>query len=703
MSHFDTVCVMNWSSASDRGRAPIWSCKLDGTAGEEAVCHRNRQYAGKYLEALIANEIASGRRLLLGFDFPFGYPEGTAKALTGQTDPFQIWDLLARLVNDTPMANNRFEVAGFLNRRIGSGKGPFWFNGLKCEIDGLPRDTKGDYHNPFPKHRLTERLARGTFSCWQIGGAGSVGGQIMTGLPVLKRLRDAFPGKIAVWPFEPLACPVTFVEIWRGLRSLQVASVSEHPIKDARQVQGVARAIAGMPREGVQRLLDVKASEEGWIFGVEQTRENPKPAVSGPSVSLRPPPLLNDCFALPRGVRWTPVDEALGLLRARMEPVTGVETVPLVEAAGRVLASDMIARCANPPHTNSAVDGFGFGGGLDPGPHILDIVGGRAAAGESFTGHVPAGSTLLVLTGAELPKGVDTVVLREDATLGDGRIAINGPLKRGANTRQAGEDLTKGQMVLAVGHVLTPSDMALVSAAGLAEALVRIRLRVAVLSTGNELVEPGADAGSGQIFDANRPMLLALVARLGFRAIDMGRVGDDRSSLRARLDAAADCADVIVTSGGASAGDEDHVSALLREQGAMQTWRVAVKPGRPLALGLWNGKPVFGLPGNPVAAFVCALVFARPAMGMMAGIGWHMPQQFKVPAAFDKHKRPGRREYLRARLRGGRAEVFRSEGSGLISGLSWADGLVELDDGERRIRPDDPVAYVPYSSFFEWP
>jgi molybdopterin molybdotransferase len=179
----------------------------------------------------------------------------------------------------------------------------------------------------------------------------------------------------------------------------------------------------------------------------------------------------------------------------------------------------------------------------------------------------------------------------------------------------------------------------------------------------------------------------------------MGRNPDDRAALAATLNEAARRADVILTSGGASAGDEDHVSALLRESGALQEWRIALKPGRPLALGLWQGAPVFGLPGNPVAALVCTLIFARPALGLLAGAGWSVPQGFDIPAAFTKSKKPGRREYLRARVREGRAEVFPSEGSGRVSSLSWAEGLVELPDGAAEIAPGDPVRYIPFGSF----
>ena len=231
-----------------------------------------------------------------------------------------------------------------------------------------------------------------------------------------------------------------------------------------------------------------------------------------------------------------------------------------------------------------------------------------------------------------------------------------------------------------VGHVLytlpfmVRSVLAVLAAidAALADLPVRSRLRVGVLSTGDEIVPDPADpALPHQIWDANRPMLLALAAGWHCVPVDLGHVRDDRALIRDRLDEAAGQVDVILTSGGASAGDEDHVSALLRAQGTLSSWRIALKPGRPLALALWQGVPVFGLPGNPVAALVCALVFARPALSLLAGAGWVDPVGFTVPAGFSKSKKPGRREYLRARLTAeGTAEVFGSEGSGRISGLS---------------------------------
>jgi molybdopterin molybdotransferase len=434
-------------------------------------------------------------------------------------------------------------------------------------------------------------------------------------------------------------------------------------------------------------IIDVTSPEEGWIFGLGFEDR-----------MMAAPPLRNDCFALPPGVHWTPVDEALSLLRSRLSRVVAVEAVGLGDALGRVVAQDVIAKRANPPLPNTAVDGYGFAGGRGDGPHRLHLAAGRAAAGDA-PGIVPDGQAIRVLTGAALPAGVDTVVLQEDVRIESGAVHFNGPIKAGANTRQAGEDITQGQVTTAAGRRVTAADLALMAATGNATLSVYRPLRVGVISTGDEIVQPGEVAADGQIYDANRPMLLALIAQFGHRAVDLGHVGDDRAALCARLDEAQGRVDAILTSGGASAGDEDHVSALLEEAGALSLWRIAVKPGRPLALGVWQGMPVFGLPGNPVAAMICTLIFARPALSVMSGQEWTTPQGFDVPAAFEKRKKPGRREFLRARIRDGQVEVFASEGSGRISGLSWAEGLVELPDAGVHVRPGDLVRFIPYGSF----
>lgn len=707
MTPFDTVAIVDWSGGNDTGPRPrrdaIWLGITRQGQDQPPVYLRNRTEAETALATLIDTEGSAGRRLLIGFDFPFAYPSGFAQALTGGADPLAVWDWLEARITDTPRANNRFDVAGAINRALGQGRGPFWGNARpRHDIAGLPR-TKAGYANPFPDRRAVEHAARGSFTCWQLAGAGAVGSQVLMGLPVLARLRRRFAGRIAVWPFEPLETPVAFVEIWPSLIDGAVKRAEARGgIRDAHQVRLLARALSRLPAPAQRAMLHVDAPEEGWIMGLghEDKLEQAATAETDAATPLAPPPLRDDCFALPAGVDWTPVDEALALLRTRLHPVVSQAEQPLSQALGRILSRDVTALRANPPQPNTAVDGYGFAhASLTTGDQVLPLVSGRAAAGLPFDGCVPAGHAIRVLTGAALPAGVDTVILQEDVTATDTHIAFRPGIKPGANTRRAGEDVTAGTPILPAGRRLTPADLALASATGHATLPVHERLRVAVISTGDELVEPGDPAGAGQIFDANRPMLLGLMRQFGFEVLDLGRVPDNRAALRAALDRGAAGADVILTSGGASSGDEDHVSALLNEAGAMTEWRIAVKPGRPLALGLWSGTPVFGLPGNPVAALVCTLVFARPAMGLLAGMGWQAPQGFDLPAAFEKTKKPGRREYLRARMRDGRAEVFKSEGSGRISGLSWAEGLVELPDGAARITPGTPVRFLPFGSF----
>ncbi|KIC11865.1 molybdopterin biosynthesis protein MoeA [Leisingera sp. ANG-M1] len=708
MTRFDSVLAVDWSAAKRKPQRPskdaIWLGLARNGCAEQQIYCRSRQEAEAWIDGFLAAEQAAGRRVLAVFDFPFGYPRGFARRVTGSDDPFALWQWLEERIEDTEDgSNNRFEIASEMNRLF-AGPGPFWGKPDEQNWPDIPYRKTGVTYDAVSERRCADLAAKAASSCFQLFFNPTVGSQVLMGLPVLQRLR--LRHQAAVWPFQKVAAAqIVFAEVWPGLIESAVkaamAVAGPEEIRDRVQMRLLSQALSRLPAVELAAMLDAApedAQEEAWILGTGY-EDRLNALASDEGGRLAPPPLSNDCFALPVGVDWTPVDDALALLRDRLGPVTGAHTVPLAEALGRVLAEDAVAKRSNPPLPNTAVDGYGFAGGKPEGSHVLPLVEGRAAAGVPFDGGVPGGSAIRVLTGAALPDGVDTVILEEDVNTDAAQIAFNGPLKQGANTREAGEDVAAEDVILAAGRVVTPADLALASAVGLAELTVRLPLRVGVLSTGDELVEAGEPAGKGQIFDANRPMLLALIRQLGFVPVDLGKAADDRSALRARLDAAAAETDVILTSGGASAGDEDHMSALLREAGAMQEWRIALKPGRPLALGMWQGAPVFGLPGNPVAALVCTLIFARPAMGLMAGAGWQQPQGFDVPAAFEKRKKPGRREYLRARVRDGKAEVFKSEGSGRISGLSWAEGLVELGDGAAHVKPGDPVRFIPYGSF----
>lgn len=699
MTPFDSVAMVDWSGGNDTGPRPrkdaIWiGAVLDGVEQDPIYC-RNRQVAFDQLLLLCDQEIAAGRRLLIGFDFPFGYPKGFAKAITGRDDPLALWAWFAEALQDSPEGNNRFELAGKLNTRF-PGIGPFWFNGSATDIPDLPRKGRARDGHGLPERRAVEMQAKGTFTCWQMGGAGGVGSQVMTGIALLHRLRAARPGLLSVWPFEPDNASVRLVEIWPSLIADRVTAESD-PIKDRAQVRLLARAVAGLPASRLHAMLDVDAPEEGWILGLGH-----EDALSDALLpDLKPPRLKNDCFALPPGVDWTPVDQALLRLNDRLTCIVGSQDCAVDQAQGYVLATAPIARRANPPGANSAVDGYGLRhSDTGFGDQVMPLAPGRAAAGAPFDSTVPAGHALRILTGALLPEGIDTVVLEEDTTTDGDRIAFEGPLKPGANTRKAGEDVATGADLFPIGTRLGPPEIALLSATGVTNVRVHTPLRVGVLSTGDELGTPGVSPEAQVTYDANRPMLLALLRDWQMAPVDLGHVPDDRAELSRALDHAATCCDAILTSGGASAGDEDHVSALLGETGSRADWRIALKPGRPLALGVWGGVPVFGLPGNPVAALVCTLIFARPAFGVLGGEGWRDPQGYMLPAAFEKNKKPGRREYLRARMTPqGTVDVFHSEGSGRISGLAWADGLVELGDDAARITPGDMVRYIPYSSF----
>lgn len=413
--------------------------------------------------------------------------------------------------------------------------------------------------------------------------------------------------------------------------------------------------------------------------------------------------LSDDCFVF--GGPMMSVDEAVAIISARVTAVREIETVPLVEADGRILATGISAPLPLPPFTNSAVDGYAVRGGDIPrGAEMSFPVTGRVQAGASGSEAIKPGHSVRIFTGAPMPDGADTVFMQEDVRLdADGRVVLPAGLRPGANVRPAGEDVPIGTSALAAGLRLRPQDVALAAAFGLTRVDVRRRIRVAVFSTGNELVSPGKPRAAAQLFDSNRFMLMAMLKRLGCEVSDLGIVGDDRDSLAERLKKVAGAHDLILTTGGVSTGEEDHVKASVERVGTLVLWRMAIKPGRPVAMGIIDGTPLIGLPGNPVASFITFVHVVRPTVLALAGAAQQHLIPMPVRAAFSYKKKIARREYVRVNLRKGENGVleavkFPREGAGLLSSLVDTDGLVELGEQIERVEPGQTVGFLAYAS-----
>ena len=401
------------------------------------------------------------------------------------------------------------------------------------------------------------------------------------------------------------------------------------------------------------------------------------------------------------------VDEAVALIVAQLSPVDGVERVAVGEADGRVLAGDLVAPLNLPPFTNSAVDGYAVRGeDLPTDGERAFVVAARMQAGMAAGEPIEPGQAVRIFTGAPMPPEGDTVFMQEDVRLGDdGRVVLPAGLKRGANVRPAGEDIPQGALVLPAGRRLRPQDVAVAAALGLTEVEVRRRVRVAVFSNGDEIVEPGSARGGPQLYDSNRVMLAAMLRRLGCVVTDLGILPDDAARIAAILERNAAQHDLILTSGGVSTGDADYVKTAIESVGAMVFWRMAIKPGRPVAMGVIKGCPFIGLPGNPVASFVTFAHVVRPAICALAGTEWRRPIGTQVRAAFSYKKKSGRREYVRASLRRGQDGVleavkFPREGAGLLSSIIDTDGLVELSENLTTIEPGRMVEFMAYPSLF---
>jgi molybdopterin molybdotransferase len=412
----------------------------------------------------------------------------------------------------------------------------------------------------------------------------------------------------------------------------------------------------------------------------------------------------DDCFAFPQ--RRTLHSEALAQLQHLARALDATEDIDIRDATGRVVAQAVRAPRAVPAHTNAAVDGYAFAfDSYDANQGTHFAVGGRAAAGAPLQGAVPGRSAIRIFTGAIMPDDCDTVAMQEDCRLeAQGAVFIPAGLKRGANRRMAGEDTAEGATVVLSGQRLRPQDVAALASTGVASVTCFKRPRICFFSTGDEILPPGAPFSTGKVYDSNGPMLGGLFAPLNLTFTHGGILPDNREAVHNALHAAAENFDLIVTTGGASLGEEDHVVAALRAADALSLWQLAIKPGRPMGVGRIGSCLCFALPGNPVAVLVCALLYVWPAVRVLAGEQWTEPQRLPFRAGFEiKSRKPGRREFFRGWLESDDGQVtvqkYKRDGSGLISSLRSAGGLIEIPEQTESIQHGDTVSFIPFSAF----
>lgn len=413
--------------------------------------------------------------------------------------------------------------------------------------------------------------------------------------------------------------------------------------------------------------------------------------------------LANDCFLHDKDRLQH--DQALEILRQNMRVISRVETVSLANANGRILAADVIAPRNIPAFDNSAVDGYAFAhDDFEPTGGFFPLTA-RIAAGDTVEIELPGFSAARIFTGAKMPEGADTIAMQEDCEPheqdGGQFIAIPAGLKKGANCRLAGEDVSADKFVATSGIKLRPQDLAAIASTGTREVKVHKPLKVGLLSSGNEILRPGEAFEQGKVYDANHFMLSGLLKNLNVEITDLGICPDDAEKVEALLKDASTKFDIVISSGGASKGEEDHFVDALGKLGKCHLWQLAVKPGRPMSFGQIDNTLVFTLPGNPVAAFVCFSLYVRPSIQSLSGAEFSEPQRYKIPSGFSIKSKPDRREFLRGYIVNENdtpiAMKFDRDGSGLITGLRESSGLIEIPEETTSVEKGNLVNFIPYS------
>ena len=397
-----------------------------------------------------------------------------------------------------------------------------------------------------------------------------------------------------------------------------------------------------------------------------------------------------------------PYDDALEQLTARIATRAEIVERPLLEAGGAILAESIMAGIDVPGCAMSSMDGYAINT-ADLGDDSTCLpVSQRIAAGEAGSA-LPAGTAARIFTGAPVPEGADAVIMQEQVEVDGDSIRFSQRPKPGNNVRPAGNDIKRDTLILERGCRLRPQDIGLAASVGRQSLPVFTPIKVGMFFTGDELVEPGTELGVGKIYDSNRYTLHGLLQAKGCQIVDLGLIGDTLDATRGAMSRAALAADLVVTSGGVSVGEEDHVRIALEQLGELRLWRLGIKPGKPLAYGEINGTAFIGLPGNPVSVFATFCLFVVPVIHLMQGRSWQKPVAVSVPADFDWPKPDSRREFLRARLTSDAdgqavAQIFPNQDSGVLTSTVWADGFVEIAENTTVSR-GQAVEYIPFDQF----
>ena len=495
--------------------------------------------------------------------------------------------------------------------------------------------------------------------------------------------------------FEP--CDLVIVEGYKGAVHPKLEIV-RHLNKEgllADQMPNIVALVTDQPHLPIDLpQLDLNNIQQVTDFVLQHTGLVTTPAVHE----------VNDCYSPAQQLQTA--EAVWHRMQALASTQVKSQTLPLEQCMNRRLAEALTTPYDSPRFDNAAVDGYAFNyDDLVQQPDAtLPLMATEANAGGSEKLSLKQGYCMRVLTGAQMPKGSNTVVMQEDAHLTNDSVTFPSHYKAYSNWRPQGEDVKAGEVIINQGQLIRPQDIGLAAAVGQAQLRVYNKVRVALFSTGNEVYELGQELPEDGIYDVNRYLLKALLTSLHCEVTDLGILADDLSTIRTALDSASQDHQLIITSGGASTGSHDHIANVLKDLGEVHAWRLAIKPGRPLAFGQLGPALFLGLPGNPVAANVCTLMFGQPLIRALSGGGWHRPKSYPQKLGFDVNKKVGRREWLRVfqeQQPNGDYVLQRSasHGSGILTSMTRADGLVEVDEESGNIPAGSLVDFIPFTSF----